>query len=95
MRLVDEKFAQIAKENKNFKPKPVKSIPYIIGDNIEGGHLKSMADGKIYDSKSKYYQSLKEAGCVIVGNEKQESTKSINEITQKDVKNAIERLKSR
>jgi hypothetical protein len=31
--------------------------------------VKSMADGKTYDSKSAYYGSVKRAGCEIVGND--------------------------
>jgi hypothetical protein len=38
-----------------------------MGDGVKG--MQSMADGKMYDSKSAYYQSLKEKGCEIVGND--------------------------
>jgi len=40
--------------------------PYQISDYIPSGDVKSMADGKMYDSKSQYYKSLKEKGMVIV-----------------------------
>lgn len=43
---------------------------YVQSDYIPSGDVKSMADGKTYDSKSKYYKSLKEKGMVIVGDEK-------------------------
>lgn len=39
---------------------------YTQSDYLPSGDLKSMADGKMYDSKSKYYKSLKEQGMVIV-----------------------------
>jgi hypothetical protein len=92
---LEDKFQRIAEENKLFKPSNVKTKVYVQSDYIESGSIKSMADGKIYDSKSKYYQSVKDAGCVIVGNEKQQANKGVNELTQRDVKNAIERLRSR
>lgn len=38
--------------------------PNIIKDSI--APMKSMADGKTYDSKSRYYESLKRADCRIV-----------------------------
>ena len=39
-------------------------------DNIGGIQgLKSMADGKMYDSKTAYYASLKEKGYEVVGND--------------------------
>jgi hypothetical protein len=31
--------------------------------------VKNPVDGKLYDSKSAYYRTVKEAGCEIVGNE--------------------------
>ncbi len=41
--------------------------PSIISDHLDG--VKNPVDGKIYDSKSSYYQAVKAAGCEIVGNE--------------------------
>jgi hypothetical protein len=41
--------------------------PMIISDHLDG--VKNPVDGKTYDSKSAYYQAVKEAGCEIVGNE--------------------------
>lgn len=32
--------------------------------------IVSMADGRVYDSKSAYYSSVREHGCEIVGNER-------------------------
>lgn len=43
-------------------------LPYIRGDNLGAG-LMNPADGKMYDSKSAYYQAVKDAGCTIVGND--------------------------
>jgi hypothetical protein len=44
--------------------------PSIISDNIDA--FRSMADGKFYDSKSQYRQTLKDRGLIEVGNEKVE-----------------------
>ncbi len=41
--------------------------PSIISDHLDG--VKNPVDGKVYDSKSAYYQAVKDAGCEIVGNE--------------------------
>jgi len=41
--------------------------PMIIRDGMDA--MFSHADGKTYESKSAYYRAVKEAGCVIVGND--------------------------
>lgn len=41
---------------------------YVIPDSMDA--IKSMADGKMYESKSDYYASVKARGFEIVGNEK-------------------------
>jgi hypothetical protein len=41
--------------------------PAIIRDGLDD--VQNPVDGKIYDSKSAYYQAVKNAGCEIVGNE--------------------------
>lgn len=38
--------------------------PYIATDTVKP--FKSMADGKTYDSKSTYFESLKRNGCRVV-----------------------------
>lgn len=42
--------------------------PYIRTDGMDP--LRSMADGKVYDSKSGYYKSVRQAGCEIVGDDR-------------------------
>lgn len=67
---------------------------YAQSDYISGGEIKSQVDGKIYDSKSQYYKSLKEGGYFINESPNKSPDKPTNsEITGRDVKNAIERLK--
>lgn len=41
--------------------------PMIIRDGLDG--VLNPCDGKRYDSKGAYYRAVKDAGCVIVGNE--------------------------
>ena len=41
--------------------------PFVISDCMDD--TLSHADGRHYSSKSKYYKSVKEAGCEIVGND--------------------------
>ncbi len=38
--------------------------PYIAGDSVKP--FRSMADGKMYDSKSTYFESLKRNECLVV-----------------------------
>lgn len=42
--------------------------PRIVTDGMDG--IKSMVDGRVYESKSAYYKSVERAGCAIVGNDK-------------------------
>lgn len=45
--------------------------PNLIKDDLPGGvmGMRSMADGKMYDSKSRYYRSVRAVGAEIVGND--------------------------
>lgn len=66
-----------------------------MGEGVQG--IKSMADGKLYDSKSAYRKSLKEKGLVELGNDAPvvgkgpEASISERELKQ-DIKTAIEQL---
>lgn len=73
--------------------------PQIISDYIDGpmGALKNHADGKIYDSKSKYYKAVKEAGCVVMGNDaptvcKEPEYKICEKELKRDIAQAYEQL---
>ena len=61
--------------------------------------LRSMADGKMYDSKSAYYGSVKRAGCEIVGNDRYVKPMTTDGLIPKniggDIKTAIEQLRAR
>jgi hypothetical protein len=41
--------------------------PYVVSDHLDD--VQNPADGKVYNSKSAYYHSVKASGCEIVGNE--------------------------
>ena len=60
----DRYIEAVRKANKSFKPKPVKSVHHIISDELGG--IVNPADGKHYDSKSKYYKAVKASGSHVV-----------------------------
>lgn len=74
--------------------------PQIISDYINssaGDAIKSQADGKMYDSKSQYYKSVKDAGCVVLGTDAPTTAKEVDyKINEKELKqdiaNAIQQL---
>lgn len=94
VQISDKVDAYLREKNKHFIPKPVQNV-MLISDCIAGGAIKSMADGKMYDSKSKYYQHLKEKGCFINESPMTLPKPQLNEISGKDIKNVIDILKSR
>jgi|WetSurMetagenome_2_1015567.scaffolds.fasta_scaffold114713_3 hypothetical protein len=60
--------------------------------------IRSMADGQVYDSRSRYYDSVRRAGCEIVGDERAAFDRrhelGPNGVAQ-DIKIALEQLRSR
>lgn len=75
--------------------------PYVVSDAMGGIHgLKSMADGRIYDSKRKYRAELRAHGCEEVGNEQRPDTlrpfsdRTYVEDVRDDVQQATEALTS-
>lgn len=66
--------------------------PMIISDTTSP--FRSMLDGKMYDSKSRYERTVKDAGCIIVGNEKHETTPVKRPPVGPDIKRAIDQLKA-
>jgi len=59
--------------------------------------LRSMADGRLYDSKSAYYASVRRAGCEIVGDDRGGFGAGARTLPSPgaDIKRAIEQLRSR
>jgi len=70
--------------------------PNIITDGMDP--IRSMADGRTYDSRSRYYGSLKAQGCEIVGNDRawlNDQPKFEPRAVGPDIKRAIQELESR
>lgn len=68
------------------------SAPMIISDTMNP--IRSMADGKMYDSKSAYERGVKATGCRIVGNDRLESSTPQRPRVGHDIKRAIDQLKA-
>lgn len=67
--------------------------PMVIRDGLDG--VKNPVDGKTYDSKSAYYRAVKDAGCVIVGNEAEKLSQSppkVKEVTSDDIDRAMNKV---
>jgi hypothetical protein len=67
--------------------------PNIISDHLDG--VLSHVDGRMYDSKSRYYASVKAAGCEIVGNEKIRPQPVKRSPVGPDIMRALQQLQSR
>lgn len=68
------------------------SSPMIISDNM--APIRSMADGKVYDSKSSYEQGVRAKGCRVVGNDRLDRTTTQVPRAGHDIKRAIDQLKA-
>lgn len=64
--------------------------PMIISDNM--APIRSMADGKMYDSRSSYERGVRAKGCRVVGNDRLESSKTEVPRVGHDIKRAIDQL---
>jgi len=71
----DLRIELIREANKGFKLQ-LKPFHNIISDNMD--RTLNPMNGKHYDSKSAYYKAVKEAGGVIMGNEKQAPKKEFS-----------------
>lgn len=72
------------------------SAPNIRPDGMDA--IQSQVDGRMYDSKSAYYGSVKRAGCEIVGNDRAGFGPRPEYRPQnvgQDIKRSIEMLRSR
>lgn len=61
---------------------------YVIADGMDA--IRSMADGKMYDSRSRYYQSVKAAGCEVIGNDSVPRQRHEMPPVRADLKRALE-----
>lgn len=58
----------VLKEKPSTPPKRSRSFE-VISDDLGINGVLNPATGKKYDSKSQYYKSVKQAGCVVLGND--------------------------
>lgn len=76
-------------------PPPPRRAPAVIGDSHEP--FKSMADGRVYDSKSRYRAELKARGMVELGNdvpEHRDASTFEPAGVEADIKESFERLEA-
>jgi hypothetical protein len=68
------------------------SAPMLIRDTMDP--IQGQMDGKLYDSKSAYNRAVRDAGCVVVGNEKMEGAPPNFDPSpaEADVKQAMDQL---
>lgn len=69
-------------------------MPIHYGGSDDMGAVQNPVDGKTYDSKSAYYRSVKDSGCVILGNEKvkpRETTSISKEALRSGLKEAAQK----
>jgi len=72
------------------------NAPMVRRDSMDP--VRSMADGRIYDSRSEYYASVRAAGCEIVGDERAPFERRPAFEPGRagaDIKHALEQLRSR
>jgi len=65
--------------------------PMIISDHLDG--VKNPVDGKLYDSKSAYYQAVKDAGCEIIGNESPRRPYAAPDVKAEEIGEALHKVK--
>jgi hypothetical protein len=72
------------------------AAPMVIRDALDG--VVNPCDGKPYDSKRAYYQSVKDHGCVIVGNEAEKmAEKPPNaqpDVTEREIYDAYQKVEA-
>lgn len=66
--------------------------PMIIFDNMQP--IRSMADGRMYDSKSSYERGVRATGCRVVGNDRLDRSTTEVPRAGHDIKRAIDQLKA-
>lgn len=64
---------------------------YIVSDNIDA--FRSMADGKMYDSKSQYRSDLKARGLVELGNEQPKGPRNEMRPVRDDLRRSLQQLR--
>lgn len=67
------------------------TAPFIISDTIDP--TWHPADGRKYDSKSRFRRTTKAAGCTEVGNERQTDRRQIDRVSKSDIARAMEMVR--
>lgn len=67
------------------------SAPFVVSDSINP--TWHPADGKRYESKSRFRRVTKAAGCEEVGNERQVDRRQYDHVTRDDVKRAMQMVR--
>lgn len=63
---------------------------YVISDTMDA--VRNMADGKLYDSKSRYREAVHAKGCRIVGNDRLDRSTTPLPSARDDIRRAIAQL---
>lgn len=90
-------FQKLQKKLERDLPKPVAvkdfKAPkiYVTSDDLGMKGVVNPLDGKKYDSKSRYYQKVKESGCEIAGNDAAFGKAKPKELSSEDRKRDIAR----
>lgn len=87
-RMIDENGNFIDQSGQSFSP----SVS-IISDKLD--NVWNPADGKIYDSKSKYYAAVKAHGGEIIGNEQQKASRPQVQYDRRELREQINAAWSR
>lgn len=67
------------------------SAAYVISDSMDA--MRSMADGKVYDSKSRYRRELRARGCYEVGNDRMDSAPKALPPVREALRQTIQQLR--
>jgi hypothetical protein len=92
LRAWDRVAAAKAKSESKRSPLPA---PMIIRDYLDG--VVNPCNGKRYDSKSAYYQAVKDAGCEIVGNEAEKmmsTPPACSDVKQEEIVEAMRKVEA-
>ena len=69
------------------------AAPMVIGDSLPGGGLVHPANGKMYDSKSRFRDETRARGCVEVGNDVRKPRQAVDmPPVREDIRRAISEL---
>lgn len=68
------------------------SAPFVVSDSMDA--TWHPADGKKYDSKSKFRRMTRAAGYTEIGNERQQDSRRVERVTKQEIARAIEQVRA-